>query len=101
MDSLTLMPLSLPEMGKLWKLLYPYLPDNMEELSVMDFVSQMIEQMKEDEVTNYGECLEIITRMKLDELVDRFTVNEILGLFVDGLSLNKILLFKQFALGEI
>jgi hypothetical protein len=87
--------LNLPEATELYFLLSPYLPDIDPENS-LDYIHIIVKNInKGDNPLDYVKSIRIMTGKTITDLRE-YKVEEILTIFIDGLSENKIVSLANF-----
>ena len=86
-------------MGKLWKILTHYSDLFNPEDELLETMKLLVERMQ-DNPEDYANCLNIFTRMPIEEIYEKFTNIEILDIFAKGLLVNKVLSFMDWV-GEV
>jgi hypothetical protein len=87
--------LNLPEATELYFLLSPYLPDIDPENS-LDYIQRIIKNIKDgDNPLDYAHAIRIMTGKTIQDLRE-YKAEEILTLFIEGLSENKIVALTNF-----
>lgn len=87
--------LNLPEAVELYFILSPYLPDIDPEDS-LDYIHMIIKNIKDgDSPLDYAHAIRIMTGKTLEDLRE-YKAEEILTVFIEGLSDNKIVALADF-----
>lgn len=93
--SLGLKPLKLSEALKLYDLIGRFIPEQTLDEQIIEFVGKIVDNVVENDPSAYAEALLLMTKMDIEELTKHST-NELLKLFVTGLTVNDIVHLKQF-----
>lgn len=89
------MMLNLNKAVKLYNILNKHLPDNNKELDSLSYVQHIVESIKDKNPRDYVDAVMIMNNMSFDELKKKDS-NEILDLFIEGLSENKFVSLCDF-----
>jgi len=80
---------------KLYLKLAPYLPEDAENMSSLDYLHSIITKIKNGNPKDYVDVLNIMCDINIDEL-KKHSTEEILEMFVDGLKENKFFSLANF-----
>lgn len=86
--------LNLKKALELYDLLGEYLPENLED-DVLTVMSEMVNNISDDDFGAYADALVLMTDKSLEEL-DEFPTPFLLELFIDGLVKNNIVELREF-----
>ena len=90
-------PLSISKALQLYKILAPYLPDEIGD--DFNFIGTIIDNIKNSgNLRAYIEAIAVMADMDFDEVLQYDPVAEALPMFTEGLVTNKILHLKDFCL---
>ena len=88
-------PLSIDKALKLYQILAPYLPDEIDD--GFNFVGTIIENIKiSGNHRDYIEAIALMNDMPFDEILQYDPKNEALPMFMEGLAINRILFLQTF-----
>ena len=83
--------LNLNDALKLYDIMKPYVNGVVEtDLSSIDFIQQIIHQMRQRNPKDYCEVVAIMTNKSVKEVVDTMSTQERFSAFLEGLAENKI-----------
>ena len=80
---------------ELYLKLSPYLPENAEDMSSLDYLHSVISNIKNGNPKDYVDALNIMCDINIDGL-KKHSTEEILAMFVDGLKENKFFSLSNF-----
>jgi hypothetical protein len=90
-------PLSIDKALRLYKLIAPYLPEVSETDTGADFIGKIIESIKDSgKHRDYVEIVALMIDTTVETLIHDLQSDEILSMFVEGLTDNKILFLQEF-----
>ena len=92
--------LTLDKALELYEILGTHIPDvGGKDVDVLEFIGKIVRSMKEsNEHQNYIDAVILMSNKKWEE-VKILEASEVLNLFIDGLSVNKIVDLKAFCDG--
>jgi hypothetical protein len=89
-------PLTLDEALQLYDIIGKYLPEIEEDIDAMDFIGTIVKSVSEsDQPQNYVDAIMLMSEKTLDELQSSSS-EERISMFIDGLSVNKIIELESF-----
>ena len=89
-------PLTLDKAFQLYDIIGKYLPEISEEDDALEFIGTIVGNIKESyEYKDYTDAVMLMCGMEWEELKEKEST-EVLELFVEGLSVNKIVELKSF-----
>ena len=90
-------PLNLEKALQLYTIIGKYLPENVDEYAeVFKFIGTIVSNINESgNHRDYVDAVLIMTDLSIDELLE-MGYEEILGLFIEGLTVNQIISLKKF-----
>jgi len=89
-------PLTLDKAFQLYDIIGKYLPEISEEDDALEFIGTIVGNIKESyEHKDYTDAVMLMCGMEWEELKEKEST-EVLELFVEGLSVNKIVELKSF-----
>jgi len=89
-------PLTLDKAVELYKILRSHIPDITEDETAVEFIGKIIDSIKNsDRHDDYVDAVVLMSEKDWDEL-KFFDSKDILQLFIDGLSINKVVRLKSF-----
>lgn len=80
---------------ELYLTLAPYLPEDAEDMSSLDYLHSIIAKIKNGNPKDYVDVLNIMCDININEL-KKHSTEEILEMFVDGLEENKFFSLYNF-----
>jgi hypothetical protein len=90
-------PLSLSNALKLYDILQEHLPEFNKDEEPIEFIGKIIKNIRSSEKhRDYLDAVSIMTGISVIDLT-RHSSEEVLEMFVNGLSTNKIISLKEFA----
>lgn len=89
-------PLNLPEALELYEIIGKHIPEETDD-EILDFVGKIVSNIRiSGEHRDYVKAVSILTGQSIDELL-QVPPENILELFIEGLSDNKIIYLKEFS----
>jgi hypothetical protein len=90
-------PLSLSNALKLYDILQEHLPEFNKDEEPIEFIGKIIKSIRNSKSSAFIDATSLMVGIEIDELV-QYPSDEILEMFVDGLSENRIISLKEFAI---
>lgn len=87
-------PLNLPEALELYEILGKHLPEEVDD-EILDFVGKIVSSVNKTGQGDYVDSIVLMTKQDVEEL-DEQHIEEVLGLFIMGLTENKVLQLQTF-----
>ena len=90
-------PLSIDKALKLYQILAPYLPDEIDD--GFNFVGTIIENIKNSgNHRDYIEAIALMNNIPVDIVLQYDPVRDSITMFAEGLAINNILMLKEFCM---
>lgn len=87
--------LNLDKAIKLYKILKPHVPKDTRNISSLEYIKKIIYSIEEENPKDYVDAIQIMYNISLDDLKTK-DADEILDMFIEGLSQNKFLSLCDF-----
>lgn len=90
------MELCIKDAFRLWKVIRPHLPESYDtNAPAVSFLHSIVNHMLETSPADYAKTLEILSGQTTEELAQK-NVQELLEIFIKGLSENQVMILDEF-----